>query len=147
MKKLLVVAFALAMSMLVGCASQPAIDPFIETPGPLQEVHKTSSTETTPSGTTSSSSEDSVELTPAMAELKMKLAILEAEVAKATVDPCRGAFAPSYCYGGVGFSGGNVSYGSAGVNTTYSTGTSRQASSTSGSVDEICRNNGNCRRH
>lgn len=108
MKNLFIATLVVFCFMLVGCASQPMVLS-IETPGPLSEVHKTSTTATTPDGTTTRSSQESTELTPAMAEMQLKFAALQAEVEKVRANPCGGWNPPEGCmYRPIG---GNYGYG------------------------------------
>jgi hypothetical protein len=102
----------LSLFTLVSCASQPMVLG-IETPGPLSEVHKTSASTTTPEGTTTRSSQESNELTPAMAELKLKLAKLQAEVEQVRANPCGGWNPPAWCVSG-GYNNGYQSYSNGG---------------------------------
>lgn len=116
----------LALS-LTACAS--SVVPVLETPGPVTEVRK--HTATTPEGTTST--EESVELSAAMAEMRLKLAVLETQVARAkarATNPCASWFmAPSGCYNhgggyvitGSGPGGRNIQWNGGGVRFTQPT--------------------------
>ncbi|MGB2580695.1 MAG: hypothetical protein WBC83_03295 [Minisyncoccia bacterium] len=132
MKKFLVMVFAILALLFVGCASQQAFVPIIETPRSpdekLMETHTTTVTETTPAGTVTTVKTEQRELNAMMAELELKNALLQAQVAKAAVDPCSGGYyMPASCYGGGRYSGGRYygsgsGSGSGGVNTPYRVG-------------------------
>ena len=136
MKHLSVAVLAFISLFAMACVTaRPPQPPFasINTPHEqgekLTETHTTTTTTTTPDGaTTEKKKVETVEITDTMAELKLKLAILEAQAA--THDPCQASIwsRPAYCNQQRGQAG---SRSSGGATLHYSTGSSsRRTSST-----------------
>lgn len=105
--------------LMTGCVATMDTPLYLETPGPVAEhFGSVSTTKVNGVETEKKTLEEETVMTPAMAELKLKLAALEAQVAAAKASS---SYRPSY---GGGYYGGGavITTGSGGYNRTYSNG-------------------------